>query len=952
MSNTIDDSTRLQKEYKNQYETDPYGSVSDSIEFVFKDEFTQSVPMYLLEKYPNSLLSLTYNDPAKFIKEKNAFFLGSPHLLIDKLIAYMEESLSLDSLSIHEVYSIYKTSKYFFHNDNYECEMMIYEYLVEAMYKIMKENNFEIEPPFLYNELKKRRLLINGIITKERNQLFLSYSGLFDLLNITNVVLEYSFCEDIPYEYIYPSNLHELFPKLEEYTIQPHYFSTKCTIQVKPIDPVYSIFYKQYLLDYYHKQSPKEYYLYQRRHTNYPRYSLNSYHIELCDTKKDEENNNINETSDIKKDEENNKNNNIKEIKIPMDIDEEIRKQKEEEKPILNITMSQYYSSEYNKQEMNKQNVDQKMKDMCNSDDILAYIANIPICKQLYNYDDKSFCGGDYPLQLNIPPFLNILEEGFFNTIQIIDLLGFITPHSFDVYKEVLKRILTTRIFANVTTIRIRSMSLFDYNHEIELLSVITREHFPKLHIYNLFNLHKGYSTEENELQSSLFPDSFMKLIDTIKISNFNLIEDIIRSKHNDPFYIEIQSLIIYDQPRFIELGQYGQLLFDEICFQFLESSFSNVGTPLIHLNRNEIKNIIIDIDLVYKNINSFEDLKTMYENMNFNKVNSVQLRFVHNTKNESIYYTKEYFSILRSNQYNNVEQLTIKDEKYEDCSHDYDHDYDENDYYKIHIHPEEIIMKENNQQLYHFLSLFSNHIQDINFSFMEKCFDSLSLLKESINLPLWNNVQNLSYTFENDIELKDILVVLVDYFKQNQLLHLKSLRIILKNKNFDYSWIFEFIDLLNANTSISLPYLDEFSIYFDSTNSVKRIPNMFESFPSLAFCFHKPILCINTCVIYDCIHEDLYYNYICEQLTQKYTNTCRFFIFNVRNSTDVLDTIISIITNGNLPHLKEFYPLFGRPTDFTKYQTLLDNYINTTNHQFRVSLSEPNFRCETIYYM
>ncbi|KAK8797569.1 hypothetical protein WA158_005915 [Blastocystis sp. Blastoise] len=76
------------------------------------------------------------------------------------------------------------------------------------------------------------------------------------------------FSEDIPYEYIYPSNLHEVFPKLEMLFIEPSYYSHRKEIYIPPSDPHYTLLYKEYKRQYYETYFPKEYSIYRRSRTD------------------------------------------------------------------------------------------------------------------------------------------------------------------------------------------------------------------------------------------------------------------------------------------------------------------------------------------------------------------------------------------------------------------------------------------------------------------------------------------------------------------------------------------------------------------------------------------------------------------------------------------------------------------------------------------------------------
>ncbi|KAK8795562.1 hypothetical protein WA158_000219 [Blastocystis sp. Blastoise] len=104
------------------------------------------------------------------------------------------------------------------------------------------------------------QLIIHDILTEERNQLFCQYSPLFDFFNITIVTLKFDFSEVISYEYIYPSNLHELFPKLQEYTIHFDYYLELEYFHLPYSDLHYKRLYSIYKQNYYNMGTlPDEY---------------------------------------------------------------------------------------------------------------------------------------------------------------------------------------------------------------------------------------------------------------------------------------------------------------------------------------------------------------------------------------------------------------------------------------------------------------------------------------------------------------------------------------------------------------------------------------------------------------------------------------------------------------------------------------------------------------------
>ncbi|KAK8809683.1 hypothetical protein WA158_000626 [Blastocystis sp. Blastoise] len=315
------------------------------------------------------------------------------------MIPFMENAKLLDILPLKDVISIHSDINYFYGDESYEDKIRIYTFLWDSLQSFIVNNKY--------------------IITEERNQLFYQYSPLFDFFNITIVTLKFDFSEDIPYEYIYSSNLHEVFQKLEMLFIEPSYYSHRKEIYIPPSDPHYSL--------------------------------LTRYTTSNC-------------------------------------------------RAIVIFVFN----------------------------DSLLFI-HFPIMKHIKQL--VTLQNPRVKIQFDIPPLLITIRDGLVDTIIIFNIFNFIQPGSYPEYIQLFKDIITTHVFPNVTTLKI---TYFSYDLYIplfqEILQLITRNHFPKLHIYDISDIIRNeiHIYKEN-YKFVLFYESIIQLMDTI-IYDKDILSDILEN--------------------------------------------------------------------------------------------------------------------------------------------------------------------------------------------------------------------------------------------------------------------------------------------------------------------------------------------------------------------------------------------------------------------------------------
>ncbi|KAK8803818.1 hypothetical protein WA158_001512 [Blastocystis sp. Blastoise] len=705
----------LESKENNQKSIQINSSNIPHINFVFQDEKRISIPLSFFENLPNSLLLLAYKSPANYLEDVEAYYIDSPSLFIDKVVEIFNNLVPLDSFSFRELIDVDKTIKYFLGDDFTEYHLKIDDFLVESLKTFIEENNCELDSKILHSEDNCFIMTIQEIFTEERNKLFLQYSCLFEYFNVYEVCLKYNFSSDIPYEYIYPSNLHELFPKIKNYIIQVTYYPEIKFLQVKSTDTHYITLYKEYKRQYYKEYYPYAYRVYSLKHPEIEQNILKYNSISVDPII----NNKHNRTLNIK---------DIHEEFIDIDIDEEIKNEKEEKRPDLYIDPLCDYSRNYTEEMIGK-----NKHDFCINDQKAITEFNF---SYIHDGTDKP----QFMLQLEIPPLLLLLKDSLYASLKIFDFSQFIHQDMYPEYIQLFKHIITTHVFPNVTTLQINSFVMLNSNKDLirEILSLITRDRFPKLHIYNLLAFDE-YSILNDSLLSDmdvLVPISLLQLIDIIQPGNNSyftkfpkiktILDNLIISKkqHNFTFKVDIKV-----------------------------HNFNKIWKQLYNNELLRIHNIDYIASAIYTHYdNSSLDLIDNNDNNDYGYNDEYN-----NDDNE---YDNEYDDHEYDNEYDNDEYNNDDDNE----EYDYDYIYNSlsflcNGNYKTVTHlsicpcPEiERIFKKLkdsdrckiNQLLYKFFSLFSENITEFylrNFFFTNYLF----LTEQCFNLSLWSNIQQLS---------------------------------------------------------------------------------------------------------------------------------------------------------------------------------------------------------------
>ncbi|KAK8811453.1 hypothetical protein WA158_003187 [Blastocystis sp. Blastoise] len=895
-------------------------------------------------------------------------------LFIEKVIQYMNGDLALDSsLSVNDVYGMYKSVRYFIGDDAIIYEKTLRNYLLEAFNKFTEENNVELH----YNTKKpvKRRNLsgnsfsdhkntifyLESIFTKERNALFMEYSCLFDLFDVTTVIVFFGFSKDISYEYIYPSNLHTIFPKLIEYDIYPYYYLNYKEIRIPSTDFHYELLYKEYKRLYNNEDYLRENYGY-----TYSDYERDEYGLFKYQIHSEIENNQGNQG--IKKDENNNISNEVKEIK-----------NRKKEKPDLYIECILNNSSKYIEESIPENDKNHylsyeydciaflfedsngsmyyyyysiKIKEF-HFNNVFSYILNMPICKQLKTVINNNKQNGLF--QIEIPPLLKALRDGYFDTIQMMNFLDFISLDCYKEYIYLFVDIISNHIFPNLTTLIIEENKT-DYDCFLlsKLFSSISINSFPKLHILDLCGFIKNPSniTQYTWIDSLISQSSIYTIIDTIllvrnqeedEVMFFNLLEDytiekLIELRRNHEFILHTSLFINRYNLIWFQLYNIGALEVENMYFNLSNVPIIMSDLSLFDLNIYKPNQLYIKLDIT--SVNALDYYQHIYTTVNTVNLKTLSILFEYKDSFEDLY-MHEFLNVLSTIDYEQVNTLEIKETI---LQNGYIFSLFEN-------HNNNYLNKED-IHIYEFLSLFSDQIQTLYLG-SANYIDCMYILKHCEDLPLWTNIQDLTICFCRNTNLKDIFNILFYYFDNNKFTKLKSLKIGVHTESFNIldltSYIYDFQD----NNAIHVPLLTTISILtYDSSfrNNNMYIENVLHSFPHIYHLLKNDINSIIMCkeISRNIDSCSIYNQYIINQFNMDYMKTIYYLVL-FANDTKILDTFIDFIINDTFPCLKELNLCIDAKIDFTLYTAKILKYKENSNHYFKLLTYSPTISDDII---
>ncbi|KAK8814150.1 hypothetical protein WA158_008012 [Blastocystis sp. Blastoise] len=935
--------------------------------FIFQDESRVEIPLSILEQYPRSLLSLTYASSNNYLRDEDAYSVDCMPLAIEKVAHFLNNSKSLSSLTMPEVISIYNTLKTFFGDESYVKMFEVEKYLNTLFKEFCDLHNCNIDDSYSGKE-DESTFVCRNIFTEEETSAFLEYSCLFDFLDIQHVILVFNFDETIRYEYIYPSNLHNIFPKLEEYTLNICYYAEKKEICITPSDPHYKVLYKEYKLLNYKENNLDSYrdYIYVHPEPVVDGLTRDQIYVK-GNINRNLSKRNISFKSYI---EEERKKRNSTPENIYKELNKEMNDENNKINPDLCIQSLSDYSYEYNnkksdliKQQENNicktssfftftyidsnklQDYDHPfLKHTSKNVNILQYVLNIPICKQLKNC---IFNGKKCPkLEVTISPMLKALQDGQLDSIQTMNIMNFIQIGSYDEYKQIFKDIITTRVFPNVTTLFIECPeSNYAYiKFQAEYLSLFTREHFPQLHIYDLRDVIRFTSSPSMTLSSSLLPDSLMKLMNRIILSDDeilsyilydNALNQFIKAYQINPFIIKTSLMLNNYIPLWDQLNELGALDVDTIiidnCMGLKESIL-----PSHDFHKLNIKNLYLNIILGQSNrLLPFHNMISTIHCINLEKVSASIRDMTFNPENNN--YLSEFLTDLCTLNYKSVKTLEFNDGKTENGSRF----GISSSTPRVNANQDEI-----NQKTTQFLSLFSE---------TPECFDCLYILKNCMQLPIWRNIRELTLSFKSEINIQEALESLINVITSHQLPNLNSLTLLFKLNNMENIPLTLFMNIINENSSIYGSHLKNFKVIYSFNNNFFHSPdytisNVLYSYPSLCHSLHKPVLSIDSFCLSLKMDEELcssYCQYLFNELLKDYSKNVQYIKIYVENE-ESMNTIVNKVIKGDYPFLKKLHiiniDMKKLRNAFEQVEQLLENYKKTSSNFFEYSLEKTFF--------
>ncbi|KAK8810506.1 hypothetical protein WA158_007081 [Blastocystis sp. Blastoise] len=753
--------------------------------FIFQDETKIFIPLSFLQDYPNSLLSVICNDSSNLTEGGDAYYVDYDPMSLQQFIN-VQFSKEKSKLEFSEIFRMYKAFEFYF--ERYEKSKLYFRAMVYTLINFMFWYNFEIHSACLYDIETPHELVIHDVFTEERIEQFIYFSDLFDYFNVTKVTIQFLFDDRIPYNQIYPSNLHKIFPRLETYIVNPCYYAeTKYEIQSE-----YDI--RRYLYAAYKEMKERREHMY-------------NYLLDAKDHPDKDTDYYINDQTLILSSKEYKKF-----ILIGNKINDFLYYHCKERAVMTcagYITYDDFYvqlkckyNRDYNMQQIELKNNDHKDKknyrstymfifnyidhDGCKDIDhpilkhsydecieILIYMLNLPICRQIkkiHTSDYYQIESKNNPKHVTYP-FLTALDKGVFDSLQIFNIFNFIESENSEEI-QLFVHIISTHIFPNVTTLEFDKyfMNELLLDHLDQIIPYITRTNFPHLHIYDLRSfLIKNDSQQIDKYFPILFSSNIIELMDTVLLSSeffclyyyYLSISSHITSL--DKFVID-SNLSTSDQHRIpiwkqlCKSNEYKQKNYS-LCLKYVNFELLDYCCDL---KTYPVNNLYLKPYL--SSTEKIDHLNVIFKALNCQYLQNVCLNLTNENMDYNEYYIDELFSVLCSIHYDTVQSLEI----YEDLNTP-----------KI---GETIDINKNNHanKMAQFLSLFKN-LKSLALSLTYSNFSVTELFNLCEEYSIWNSIQDLTitcYTLQKDKKDNEVLDCISSYLLKNKLPNLRSLNL------------------------------------------------------------------------------------------------------------------------------------------------------------------------------
>ncbi|KAK8797024.1 hypothetical protein WA158_004234 [Blastocystis sp. Blastoise] len=581
--------------------------------FTFQDETQLWISGEFIEKYPQ----LPFHDIIQHSEQfkDGSYYINMLPFHIEKVISlFNDKNIDISSLNLRDSYDIYRTLHEYSVTLDKKTQKCLLLHIKKLFAEYLKENNYEIFIGYDNRNLLDDDYPIElfdsdwkkiSLFTQQRREEFFYYSLLIKLMNIIIVEIEYDYASDIPLEYICPLCIKDIFPSLNELTINVATSSKQTELILNPNS-------EEYIMEYARLYYSDDYEISKRKKNEYYTESeMNDYNkISSLDTK------NIYYSRDL--------------------IVSYNKKKKQNKLPKIfkNSINEVIYTNDYSEIKNSEMICNNMLKDT-----VRITFDNHKNNKKLCIDKVSSEWGMSQLLQLC--PYFSI-SEIWFNTL-----------HSYSKYEAMIIIKSLEGVFDSLKTLNIRWIKeLFDKINNKLFIKIMTTHVFP-----NVTEIIYDDATSNFEF---LFPMDLMSIIDTIRINRIDinnnkeiatLLDNLVYSHsiHID----EINPLLCIDTSDSINVKKLDYFEkykhnIDRLDITFNDNMEDDIRNSLEGFLKSSVLEHLNELNISFEENISLEYLKWISSAFNDNKIKvikklTINLRYI---KEDSF---SEYFTILEN---------------------------------------------------------------------------------------------------------------------------------------------------------------------------------------------------------------------------------------------------------------------------------------------------------------
>ncbi|KAK8811509.1 hypothetical protein WA158_003243 [Blastocystis sp. Blastoise] len=204
---------------------------NNKVRFSFQDDSLLDIPKYVLEKYPNFMLTEISTDESNYVDDENCYYVDFPQYQLPLLLEYLENrSKDLESLETSVICDLIDTYNIFFRNPEPTLLHFFYSILFSHFCSI-KNNKYELG--YINESLSEKLptsceftiintfnsiriqspccLLLFSLFSEDVLQLLIHYNMLFRYMNVSIIMISYPFTYSEPYESVFCLNLPDYY---------------------------------------------------------------------------------------------------------------------------------------------------------------------------------------------------------------------------------------------------------------------------------------------------------------------------------------------------------------------------------------------------------------------------------------------------------------------------------------------------------------------------------------------------------------------------------------------------------------------------------------------------------------------------------------------------------------------------------------------------------------------